>query len=249
MIRNIQPVLTRGFAMLARRRRWFLALVLASAVTLGAIAQSLHDGRWFLLSTAIVGVTVGLLLLGVVAAVRYHPRFLVEMPGEAGFATALNPFPVLLAAAFTFLAGGLVGESIGDLVGGADTWTFDALTVVVLPLPVALQWCVAWVLPGVRLRPDGVHDLQPFGSLFIPWDAFDTSIAATPGSNAQLTVHYRQPQLVRKRGFRPGARTLASGSNADYLASVINEYVSHPSHRPAIGSTTELRRLTAALDT
>jgi hypothetical protein len=39
-----------------------------------------------------------------------------------------------------------------------------------------------------------------------------------------------------------------TGSNADYLASVIHEYVSHADHRPAIGGTAELRRLTAALN-
>jgi hypothetical protein len=244
----MQPVLNRGFTMVARRRRLFLAGVLASAVTLGAVAQTLHDDRWFLLSTAITGLTFGLLFLALVAAVRYRPRFLVQMPGEAGVATALNPSPVLMAAAFSFLVGGLAGESIGDIVRGEDTWTSDVVTIVGWPLLVALQWYVAWVLPGVRLRPDGVHDLQPLGSLFVPWDAFDTSVAATPRNTAQLTLTYRQPQLVRRRGFRPGANTLVTGSNADYLASVIHEYVSHPDHRPAIGGTAELRRLTAALN-
>jgi hypothetical protein len=241
-------MLNRGFAMVARRRRPFLGGVLAAAITLGAVAPTLHDGRWLLLFATIVGLTFGLLLLGLVAAVRYHPRFLVRLPGEAGFATALNPWPVLMAAAFTFLFGAMVGESIGDLVGGADIWLTDVLTVFGFPLVLALYWYMAWVLPGVRLRPDGVHDVQPFGSLIIPWDAFDPSVAATPRSNMQLIVHYQQPQLVRRRGFRPGETMLASGSDAGYLARVIREYVSHPDRRPAIGSTTELHRLTTALD-
>lgn len=195
-----------------------------------------------------MGLTVGLLVLGIVAAVRYRPRLLVRLPGEAGFVTALNPFPVLMAAAFTSLFGGLAGENVGDLVSGAAPGPADALPVVGLALVLALQWYVAWVLPGVRLRPDGVHDRQPFGSLVIAWDAFDTDVPATARSCTQLTVHYRQPRLVRRHGFRPGANTLASGSNAGYLAGVIHEYVSHPDRRPVIGSTTELHRLTTALD-
>src|SRR5688572_9856580 len=99
MIRSMRSVLSRGFTMVARRRRLFLAGVLASAVTLGAVAQALHGGRWFPWSIAILGLTLGLLFLGLVAAVRHHPRFLVQMPGEVGFATALNPLPVLMAAA------------------------------------------------------------------------------------------------------------------------------------------------------
>jgi len=244
----MRRVLIRGFAMAARWRKPFLAGALAAAVTLGAIAHTVHDGRWLLVSTTIFALTVGLLILGLVAAVRYHPRCLVRLPGEAGFATALNPFPVLMAAAFTFLFGGMAGEAIGDLVDGGDIWPSDALAVVGLPLVLTLYWYMAWVLPGVRLRPDGVHDVQPFGSLVIPWDAFDPGVAATPRSNIQLTVHYRQPQLVRRRGWRLSANMLASGSDADYLASVIHEYVSHPGHRPAIGTTTELHRLTTTLD-
>jgi hypothetical protein len=48
----------------------------------------------------------------------------------------------------------------------------------------------------------------------------------------QLTLHHQ----------------LATGGNADYLAWVIHEYVTRPDRRSAVGTTAELRRLTAVPD-
>ena len=174
---------------------------------------------------------------------------MIPLPSEPAFATAFNPSLLFSAAAFTFLTGWLVSENIGDIASGEDPWTSDTVVSVLWVLLVAFQWWVAWGRAGTQLRPDGVHDRQPLGSLFVAWDALTPTTAATPRGGTQLTLHYRQPHRVRRRGFRPGGRTVvATGSDAGYLARVIHEYVTHPEHRPAIGTTAEQRRLTAVLD-
>jgi len=221
--------------------------VLVSSAALGTVAQGLHGGRWFLLSGLIVALTFGLLFAGVFAGFRYRPAMLVRLPGEAGLAAAPNPAPVFAAAGYTMMAGALLTEKVGDMVTGEDPWILGVVLNAMLLLAVAVQWRMAWVLPGVRLRPDGIHDRQAAGSLFIPWDALDTTVAATALTTWQLALHYRQPELVRRRGWRLGGQRLGTGTDAGYLARAIQEYVSHPDRRPAIGTATELRRLTAAL--
>jgi hypothetical protein len=237
-------VLTKAFGLIARHRSAFLVLNLTVAVTLGAIIRTQHDGRWIPLFSASVALTFGLLLLAPLALFRYHPATLALLPGRQAFATAPNPYLVLTAAAYTFIAAGMVIDSVVDILTDGRDWVFDLVPIVTwLPLT-AFFWYLALSRFGLRLRPDGIQDRQPFGSLFVPWEAL---AAAEPHGRAQLTLHCRQPHLVRRRGLRPLTGKTLSGSDAGYLARVIHEYVTHADHRPAIGTPAELTRLTGAV--
>lgn len=237
-------MLTKAFGLIARHRSAFLVLNLAVAVTLGAIIRTQHDGRWIALFGVSVALTFGLLLLAPLALFRYHPATLALLPGRQDFATAPNPYLVLTAAAYTFIAAGMVIDSVVDILTDGRDWVFDLVPIVTwLPLT-AFFWYLALGRFGLRLRPDGIHDRQPFGSLFVPWEAL---AAAEPHGRTQLTLHCRQPHLVRRRGLRPLTTKTPSGSDAGYLARVIHEYVTHADHRPAIGTPAELTRLTAVV--
>lgn len=237
-------MLTKAFGLIARHRSAFLVLNLAVAATLGAIIRTQHDGRWIPLFGVSVALTFGLLLLAPLAWFRYHPATLALLPGRQAFATAPNPYVVLLAAAYTFLAVGMVVDSVGDILADGGDWAFDIVPNAGWLLVTAFLWYLALSRFGLRLRPDGIQDRQPFGSLFVPWEAL---AVAEPHGRTQLTLHCRQPHLVHRRGLRPLTGKTLSGSDAGYLARVIHEYVTHADHRSAIGTPAELTRLTAVV--
>jgi hypothetical protein len=103
--------------------------------------------------------------------------------------------------------------------------------VVVMLLLLPLQWYSVLGPFGVSVRPDGVHDRNPFGSVFVPWAAAPTAEATSYG--IKLRVGY--PELVRRRGFRPGT-TIRTGADRGFTAWAINRYAARPDDRPAIGT-------------
>ncbi len=240
-------VLIKGFAVVAGRKRLFLLGVFLVAVILSVLAERSRGNRWLLWFAVILTLILLMFALSVLTATRYHPAVLFVRPEIPAFVTAVNLAPVFSAAAFILLAGGLAIEAVGDVVDGEELWVLNVVTAGLWAFAVVLHLYLALGSFGVRLRPDGVHDRQPFGSLFVPWDAFAPGCPAAPVKNSQLTLHYRRPELVRRRGMRPAAHSLATGTDATYLAAAIHQYVACPEHRSAIGSDTELRRLTARL--
>jgi hypothetical protein len=106
---------------------------------------------------------------------------------------------------------------------------------------------VAWNRFEVWLRPDGLLQRSPLGTLFVPWEAFARDAPAVPLGLSVVALAYEQPGLVRKTGLRPLGDRVESGTGAAYLARAIHHYVTHPGHRPAIGTEEEFHRLTAAL--
>jgi hypothetical protein len=240
-------VLIKGFSAVADRTRLFLLGVLLIAVTVGVLAELSPWNQWLAVYAVTLALFLLMITLSLLAPVHYHPAVLFLRPELPAFATAANLAPVFSAAAFILLAGGLVAGSVGDIVDGEDFWGWDVATAVLWALVVALHLYVALGSWGVRLRPEGVYDRQPFGSLFVPWEAFAPGYPAVPVKNSRLTLYYERPDLVRRRGLRPAAQSLLTGSDATYLARAIHEYVTCPERRPAIGSEAELRRLTARL--
>jgi hypothetical protein len=94
---------------------------------------------------------------------------------------------------------------------------------------------------GVRLRRDALIDRRPYRTLAIPWE---TLAAATPSGLSQIALTYRTPDPV---GGSIARRTVvALNVDSAFLARAIEQYASHPEHRPAIGTDMELRRITAA---
>jgi hypothetical protein len=97
---------------------------------------------------------------------------------------------------------------------------------------------------GVQLRPDGLVARGPFGTLTVPWDALAPGypLPARPAATG-LTVAYARPELVGRRGLIRRQRIPVDHVDPLFLGSAIAYYVSHPQHRPAIGTEAEYERL------
>jgi len=226
---------------IGRRKRLFMAGVLVLAVVVGVLVRTDRLD----MSVVMFGLLLPLLVLSVVAAALHRPAVLFVRPEPPAFATATNLAPVFIAAVFTILAGCLVSEDVGDIVDGEEFWALNVVTAGFWVLVAGFHLYLSWGSFGVRLRPEGVYNRQPLGSLFVPWEAFAPGYPAVPVRNNGLTLYYQRPDLVRRRGLRVGSLSLLTGTDATYLAHVIHQYVSSPDHRAAIGTEAELRRLAA----
>ncbi|SNT17654.1 hypothetical protein SAMN06264365_1521 [Actinoplanes regularis] len=244
---TMHPVLIKGFALVASRKRLFMLGMVVVAASMGVLTQLGPWGVW----TATLAVTVTLFLLMLrlsqLAAARYHPALLFVRAEPPSFASPVNLAPVFTAAAFVILCGGIVAENVGDIVNGDELWLMDAATAGLGMLAVAVHLYVALGSFGVRLYPEGIHDRQPFGSLFVPWEALAVPRAALPRDTQQVILYLAHPELVRKRGLRGGDPHLlsAAGINAEFLARAIHEYANRADLRPAIGSEAALAQFQA----
>jgi hypothetical protein len=235
------------FAAVARWRRPILLVTLPVAVVFGVLRESSDRGVWFPVFVVGFGSFLVLLTLALIAAFRYHPAVLVARPQEPAFAARPNPAWVFLAAIFLFQGGSAVADNIHDIMQGEALWGLSAILAGLWVFLLILYWRLTWGWVGVQLRPDGVYDRQPLGSLFVPWDAFVRAYPAAPRGTQQVALYYERPELVRRRGLRRGGPEIPAASiDTAFLARTINEYVAHPEYRSAIGTEAELRRLTAA---
>jgi hypothetical protein len=235
---------------LGRAARWPLvtsAVALVSAAVLQTVRQVTDFGHTWLFSLA-VGVVLpfALILWSASFARSYHPATLVARPSVPAFDVPVNPGAVLGAAGYTFLVANVVRGSVSDVAAGQDVWFSVVLAVLVLLLVVPF-WRLALGRAGVRLSPDGIHDRQVIGSLFVPWDALATPEPARAYDTQRVILSFAHPEQVRRRGLRIGDRTWlpASGVDAEMLAGAIHEYVNRPDLRASIGSPAELERLRA----
>lgn len=234
-------VLIKGLTAVARRRRPVLIGVLILAVVLGILVQAGPLPS----AAALFVLVLAMIVLAFLVGQLYHPAVLTARPEPPAILAAPGLAPVFSATAFMLLAGVLVTEDVSDIVDREELWGLNVVTVILWVLVVALHLHVAWGSYGVRLTPEGVHDRQPLGSLFVPWEAFAPDYPAVPVRGNHLTLYYQRPDLVRQRGLRPSRHSLPSTTDATYLANVIHQYVSCPERRPDIGTEAELRRLTA----
>ncbi|WP_203817210.1 hypothetical protein [Paractinoplanes ferrugineus] len=224
-----------AFGLVARGRHLFLP----AAGLLAVLLMLLTRWFWWVAGGTMAVLTVGLYGLSVVAILLYHPRELCARPALGAFEAPLNPNRALLAGAFTFM-----GTTVLVLQPGAQSQVARVVALVVLAVVTAGLWYLGWRWNGVRLTAGGLTDHQPFGSLFVPWAAFAGHDPAVPIGRNQLALYFDRPELVVRRGYRPGStHYLTAGADADLLARVIAEYVAEPARRAAIGSETELRRV------
>ncbi|MBL7259498.1 hypothetical protein [Paractinoplanes lichenicola] len=191
------------FGAVARWRAWFLVAALALAVLLQTA---------FPLQLAGFGLTFGLMFLSFFGYLKYRPVTLDPVA---------SPGLVLSAAAFTFLGTNLVSDDIGDLIAGRDDmlWWGDIPSGALWVLLVAYWWYLALGPQGVEIRADGVHDRQPLGRMFVPWEALGS---ATVGRRNEIFLRIVRPELVVRRGLRLQPSTINPVVDAGYLASVIN---------------------------
>jgi hypothetical protein len=103
--------------------------------------------------------------------------------------------------------------------------------VVLLLLLLPLQWYSVLGPFGLFLGPDGVLGRQPFGSMFVPWQATPAAEPTSAGVKLRIT----HPELVVRRGFRPGT-TIRTGADRGFTAWAINLYAARPDYRRSIGT-------------
>ncbi len=211
------------FATVSRWRRPFLLAMLVVSVLLSAglvLCAGPVKTVLFLLSVAVVMTFV---VLMVVASQLYHPARLVSPPGE--FAEVASPAAVLAAAGVTVVGVSLIGDDVRDVASGRVVWWGDLGVAGLWIVIVAVQWHVALGPFGVRLRADGVFDRQPFGTLFVPWEALADTAPAVAARRNEVVLYYRRPDEVVRRGFWVNPQVLTPTTDAGYLADVINSRV------------------------
>ncbi|MBM2616652.1 hypothetical protein JIG36_13890 [Actinoplanes sp. LDG1-06] len=202
------------FAAVSRWRLW----ILGGALVVGALLQVNR-----VLSLAGFLLVLGLIVLGVVAQAKYRPAEMVSRPESDELVSVPNPGPVFSASGFTILGVSLVSDDVVDLVRGNDIWWGDPASSLLWVALVGFWWYLALGPWGVRVRPDGVADRQPLGSVFVPWAALDPGLPIVPGGQNQVFLHFSEPDRVVRRGLRrPKPNILNPQSDAGYVAATIN---------------------------
>jgi hypothetical protein len=215
----------------------FLIGVLVTAVLLAVLTQA-KIPVVSVVCTALLGVLwVGFPIAALVALRARQPETFLVRGGT--FTTTPSANAVLSAATGTAIPVALATLAVDEEQLTGD-WFPIAVVVVLLLVLLPLQWYGVLGPFGMVLAPDGVHDRQPLGSVFVPWAA---GPAAQPG-NSGVTVRVAHPELVVRRGFRPGM-TVRTGADRGFAAWAINLYAARADYRPAIGTSDGLARLTS----
>ncbi|WP_030443779.1 hypothetical protein [Actinoplanes subtropicus] len=214
----------------------FLVGVLVTAVVLAVLVQAKVLVVAEVCAALLFVLWLGLPIAGLIALNARHPEtFLVR---DGAFTTPPNATAVLSAGMFTVMPMAVAALAVteGRFSNGVDRFKIAVVVLLLLLLP--LQWYSVLGPFGVFLRPDGVLDRQPFGSIFVPWDAVP---AAQPTSSG-IMLRIVHPELVIRRGFRPGT-TIRTGADRGFTAWAINLYAARPDYLHTIGTDEGLLRL------
>lgn len=221
----------RMWSWISRHRLAFLVGVLITAIVL-AVVPGVSGGDSILLP--ILGVAIAIAVL-VASGVRRPAAFLID---DGAFATPRNAAPVLSAGLLTVLCAESCVWAVDQHDNGPGSdWPLNAVAVFLLLL-LPVQWYGALGRFGLFLRPDGLLDRQPLGTLFVPWEAGPTSRLA--GTSIKLRLAH--PDLAVRRGFNPGT-SIATGADPAFTARAITLYATRPEYRPSIGTTAGLSLL------
>jgi hypothetical protein len=226
----------RMWTKIISHRLVFLVGVLVTAVVL-AVLQQAQIMVVSAVCAALLGILVlGLPLAGLIALNARHPEtFLVR---DGAFTTPPNANAVLSAGLFTVMPVAIAALAVDEPDPGPGIDRFQIAVVVLMLLLLPLQWYSVLGPFGVFLRSDGVLDRQPFGSVFVPWEAVPAAMPTSFG----IKFRVRYPELVVRRGFRPGT-TIRTGADRGFTAWAINLYAARPHYRQAIGTNDGLLRL------
>jgi hypothetical protein len=214
-----------GWARSAARFRWaFLPASVAGAALLFAFGSPYR----FTHAQFVIAVALFLILVVPLLASSSRPRPALLLAAPQGLATPLDLGMLAYAVTCTLL--------VGISLSAVDRWTWPWWNVagtVALLLAVSYLWLRALRWSGVRLDPDGIR-YRRIRTRFVPWQAAP-ELVPLPRSSPATAV------------LRPGNWKIRLTVDPSYLAAAIQEYVAHPEHRPDLGSTMELTRLSALL--
>ncbi len=194
----------------------------------------------------------GVLIL--VALARPRPAaFVVDVQASA-FRTVSQPGHVFNAASSVLLSATLVtSRVVAPDRDGAAGWdwmsgTLDVLGVVLVVLA-AVTVAAVWRGNGLWLRPAGLMERNPLGSLTVPWNALSTrSLPPTTPSAQSLRLVYTRPDLVRRHGLAIIRRRISTDTvNALFLVHTLHHYLTNPEQRQSIGTESGYAELLRAL--
>lgn len=219
-----------------RHRLVFLVGVLVTAVALGVLWQMAIT-----VVSAVCEALLGVLWVGLAVATlvavnaRQPTTFLVR---AGAFTTPPSVSVMLSAGMSTVMPVALAALTLDERRRGFGFDGFQIGCVVLLLVLLPLRWYGVLGPFGMFLRPDGVLDRQPLGSVFVPWEA---GLSAKP-TNYGVKLRLARPDRVVRRGIRRGT-AIASGADRGFTAWAINLYANQPDDRPAIGTDDGLLRL------
>ncbi len=106
----------------------------------------------------------------------------------------------------------------------------------------------AWRGTGVDLRPDGLVNREPPGTLSVPWEAIDPGLPLPFARVDRLGLRYVRPELVRRRGLAFRHSVACDSVDSGFLGRAIRYYLDNPGARAAIGTEAGYRDLLDSLD-
>ncbi|SCG72383.1 hypothetical protein GA0070613_5069 [Micromonospora inositola] len=217
--------------------RWmFLVSVLCTAVALGSLLQAQIPIVSVVCAALLALLTMSLAVAGIVASSARRPATFLPHPGA--FAAPPHGGTLLSTGMLTVITvqSWVWAAERAHRGLGPDRLQIAVAALLLLLLPLA--WYGALGRFGMILRPDGILDRQPLGSIFVPWEAAPTARPARHGVKLGLA----HPELLVRRGIRPGTM-IATGADPAFTARAINMYTARPDYRPTIGTHDGLRHL------
>jgi hypothetical protein len=217
--------------------------LLAGVLVIAAALAVLQHQRSLPAYRAAAALFVLLMLGFVIAALSVHnarrpTTFLIR---DGAFAAP--PDANLVLAASTQTVATAYSASLIDVVThlgfGIRLGPLEIVVLALMFLLLPLTWYRALGPFGPVLRPDGLLDRQPLGSVFVPWTAGPTAKPTTAGVKLRIA----RPELVQRRGFRPGT-SIPTGADRGFTAWAINLYAQRPDLRSGIGTDEGLLLIT-----
>jgi hypothetical protein len=217
-----------------RHRLGFLVGVLVTAIVLAVPLQADIPVVSVVCGALLVLLTGGFVVSGIVAYTARRPAvFLIH---DGTFAAPPILGAVLSSGWFTAIAVQSWAWVAHQAHQGLGYHGPQVAVAVLITLLLPVQWYSTLGRFGLVLRPDGLLDRQPLGSIFVPWEAGPAADPARLG----VKLRFTRPDLVVRSGFRPGT-SIAAGTDPGCTAWAINLYAARPDYRPTIGTPGGLR--------
>jgi hypothetical protein len=245
------------FVAITRHRRPILAATIVTAAgMLALIALSAPDGVARHALSAVPGLLVfPCVVLALIATAQPRPAMFVVDPRTPAFRTPPHAAPVCRAAATIFMVCFFAAQTLNGWSMPNDEPTpavlrlLGAVPTCALLAVAAITVAAAWRGDhGVQLRPDGLIDRSPLGTLTVPWQALAPGYPLPVQPNAaSLALTYTRPELEQRRGLASRRFIRTDNIDALFLVHAIRHYLAHLDQQSAIGTQTEYDHLLRAL--
>ena len=242
-------VLSTVFNGMVRYRRW--TLIAAVDVAVACVALQIWLGPGEVLPLLLSFLSMGMFVLAMDATTLPAPSGFAVVPRTPAFRTRPDVTQICLLIGLIFLTTSQVASLVSRHLAEPGSLperqaaTVSDVVVYATILGVGLWSAAVWRgRLGPELRPEGLMDRRPLGTLVVPWDALTVGHPPEPAASAGrwLTLSYARPELVRRHGLCGDPRALRLGDgavNAGFLGQVIDFYVANPDRRERIGTDAE----------